>query len=127
MDKEEVEQARGVIRAVRDALGRAVEAGPPPPSLASLLDAARRAVPRKLDPHPCTVRCWRVGGACDLQADGKCMECGSPGIRTDDEDFRRLCGPEEVVALCEALLASREVLGHPAVLAAAYSAERIGA
>lgn len=26
--------------------------------------------------HPCSVYCWRVGGACDIDARGVCPECG---------------------------------------------------
>lgn len=127
MEQEEIEQARSVIRAVDRALSAAKGLGPLPEGLTALLDAARRAVPKKLDPHPCSVRCWRVGGASDLDERGKCLECGSPGIGTDDHDFKKICTPEAVVSLCEALLASREVLEHPAVLAAAYSARVISA
>ncbi len=122
MEQEEVEQARGVIRAVDRALGSAVGAGPPPEAVKALLEAARLAVPRKMVPHPCTIRCWRVGGACDIQEDGRCMECGSPGIKSDPVEFAKLCSPEVVLSLCESLVGMREVLGHPAVLAAAYSA-----
>ncbi len=34
--------------------------------------------PGKRDPHPCATRCFRVGGPVELDARGKCQECGMP-------------------------------------------------
>lgn len=43
------------------------------------LDCAVR--PRKLDPHPCIERCWRIGAGSDLDGDGRCLECGMTSMR----------------------------------------------
>ncbi len=108
-----------VIRAVHAALDRPLSGGPTREDTEKLLDAARRAVSRQEVPHPCTVRCWRIGAAADLDGRGRCMECGSPGTYSDTEDYERLATPELVVALCEQLISFRDALEHPAVLAAA--------
>ena len=34
--------------------------------------------PKPLPPHPCSVRCWRVGIAASINGDGACNECGMP-------------------------------------------------
>lgn len=35
------------------------------------------------DPHPCSVRCWRVGGPCNTSG-GVCEECGTRASRDDE-------------------------------------------
>ncbi len=90
----------------------------------SLLEAARRAVPHVLDPHPCTVRCPRVGVPCDIYPDGKCTECGGDASRSDPGPMlaKLEMRPDLLVALCEGFLILRRTVGHPAVLGAAYAA-----
>jgi hypothetical protein len=111
--------ALSVIRAVHEALSKPLGVGPSREDLERLLDAARRAVSRQEVPHPCTVRCWRIGAPADLNERGTCTECGSPGTRSDPEDFGRLATPEVVLAVCEQLVSFRDAVEHPAVLAAA--------
>lgn len=44
---------------------------------------AAMATKRRLEPHPCSIRCWRVGVQCSIE-DGVCTECGLRA-RTDEE------------------------------------------
>jgi len=111
--------ALAVVRAVHAALDRPLSGGPSRESTQAILDAARRAVPRQAVPHPCTVRCWRVGAPSGLDERGRCLECGSPGVRSDKEEYESLVSPEVVARLCEQLMLFRDAVEHPAVLAAA--------
>lgn len=93
-----------------------------------LLEAARKAVPRKLESHPCTVRCPRVGGPCDVYPNGKCMECSGTAYTFDDRDLQNLVEekPNLVLSLCESFLLMRRLLDHPAVMAASHAAHAKG-
>lgn len=33
----------------------------------------------KLKPHPCSIKCIRVGSPCDIDKNGLCLECGWNG------------------------------------------------
>jgi hypothetical protein len=98
-----------------------------PEDVRLLLEAAKRAVPRPLDPHPCTVRCPRVGVSCDIYPNGKCSECGGVAIDSDPRELALLVErrPELVVAVCESFLLMRTLLDSPAVMAAAHSAQAL--
>jgi hypothetical protein len=89
-----------------------------------VLGAARKAVPRTLDPHPCTVRCPRVGVSCGLYPDGRCTECGSDDRTSDPAELEKLVRerPELLVSVCEGFLLLRKALDQPGVLDAAYAA-----
>jgi hypothetical protein len=97
---------------------------PPEAEVLALLEAARKAIPHSLDPHPCTVRCPRVGVPCDVYPDGKCMECSGDARRSDPRPMlaKLKMRPELLVSLCEGFLILRRTMDNPAVLSAAYAA-----
>lgn len=77
------------------------------------------AVMRAEVPHPCTVRCFRVGAPSDLYEDGKCMECGWDGRsrkRPSVLPFEDAVSPLLVGRICDDWLSMREALRRPEVL-----------
>ena len=49
----------------------------------ALVPVAAFALPAVMEPHPCSVRCWRVGGPCETPG-GVCVECGRRARRVDE-------------------------------------------
>jgi len=76
----------------------------------ALLEAAVAAVPYRQEPHPCTVRCWRVGVAIRVDERGVCAECSHDGVMSEPRALAELVAarPDMVVRVCEELLLLRE-------------------
>jgi len=70
---------------------------------------AKAAMPGKpLDPHPCSVRCFRVGVPIPVDPGERCSECSWRGIReTSTVGFHAAASPSAVLTLIAELRALR--------------------
>lgn len=90
----------------------------------TLLIVSVKAMPVRMDPHPCTVRCWWTGIPRALGPGEQCTECGRGPMSRSPEELEALIRgkPELLVSVCESFLLMRKLLDHPAVMAAAHAA-----
>ncbi len=64
--------------------------------------------PVPLDPHPCSIRCWRQGESFEVKPGEPCPECSDTGYRaTDEASFRAAMNPAVALALIAEVRAHR--------------------